>query len=506
MKKILCLGTNSELTDRMTSALASDIASINRGLITRTNIDQIIEPGIYHTSLADLSRGEILVLSRKFLQVIMLDQSRPEWSHWKLLQTTYKTMLDLESQGVDVRFRDNNNVQSLERMQKMISDNPSWCIYPWINLIAREGGGTRLCARSTTVLSDDCSIQAWSNSPLRKKIQQSMLKGEKNPEHCDYCYGYERKGIESYRQYESIEWCNQLGIENFEDLEKLQTPKYYEIHWGNKCNIKCRGCAPSRSSAIDVEFKKHKVIVPFVDVVEEKYPSIDIIDIKGLDKSSRVYISGGEPAIMPETVEFMKRCIQENRTDFQLTMSTNGVKFPQDFLDASRHFSNFNLSFSLDGYREINDYWRSGSKWSSIIANMYLSQQLGHNITINTVPGIYNVTNLHLLLEWLDREFPSTAIYMQISHVGIQSAYNHPNRDAVISSMKRCQQTNVYWSDGKSCRSAIDSILDFYENNHTFSLDDLREFFKFNDRLDEIRKVKLGDAIPELEACRALIG
>ncbi len=415
-------------------------------------------------------------------------------------------MVDLESQGVDTQFRDNKNVISLEKMQKMVKENTSWCIYPWINLVAREGGGINLCARSSTQLSDKCSVESWVDSPVRKEIQQVMLEGKRIPEHCSVCYDYEQKGIESYRQYESLDWCNQLGVESFQDLDKITSPTYYEIHWSNKCNLKCRGCVPARSSAIELEFKKHGVTIPGAVPVSDRYPSIEVIDIPNLKRTSRVYVSGGEPAIMPETLEFMQKCIDSDRTDFELTMSTNGVKFPEKFLELGRQFSNFNLSFSLDGYSVINDYWRSGSKWDSIVANMHLARAMGINVTVNTVPGIYNVTNLHLLLEWIDREFPLTAVYMQINHLGVQSAYNHPDREAVVASMKKCQQTKSYWSDGKSCRSTIDSILEYYKNNHKFSLDDLREFFQFNDRLDEIRGVKLGDCIPELEACRKLLG
>lgn len=505
LDKILCLGNNSEATDHLCSDMASRSSITNHGLIDRNNLDLNINSGIYHTSLADLSPGEILKLSGKFTKIVMLDQPRQEWSHWKLLQTTYKTMINLESSGHDTYFRENANIKTLEKMQKMVANNTTWCIYPWINLVTKDDSGMYLCARSSTRISEDCSIQSWSDSLARKAIQKSMLRGDRLPTHCKTCYDYENKGIESYRQYESLEWCNQLGIEDFSDLDKITKPKYYEIFWSNKCNLKCRGCCPSRSSAIETEFKKHGVIGPLHDIVPDKFSSIDIVDILGLDKASRVYVTGGEPAIMPETLEFMDRCIKNNRVDFELTMSTNGVKFPRAFLDASRHFPNFNLSFSLDGYREVNDYWRSGAKWDSIVDNMHLAKSMGHNVTINTVPGIYNVTNLHRLLEWLDREFPMTAIYMQINHVGIQSAYNHPNRNAVINSMKRCQQTSVYWSNGKSCRSAIDSILEYYEKNHAFSRDDLRAFFKFNDRLDEIRRVRLGDCIPELEACRSFL-
>lgn len=505
--KILCIGTNSEKSDSMATDIAQQYQLNNLGLISE-KIKSIDHSGVYHTSLADISLGDVVAIANLFDIVIMLDQPRSDWSHWKLLQSTYKVMIELEHLGVNVSFRENKNIKRLQQIENMVLENKSWCIYPWINIVATSTEGQNLCARSKTLVTDSVGVDVWKQSESRHSIQQSMIKGELNPDHCETCYFYENNGIESYRQYESRDWCNQLDIASFEELEKIQTPKYYEVHWGNKCNLKCRGCIPERSSAIEVEFRKHK-IRPYhgthYDQNSKQYPLVDIVDIDTLDRTSRVYVSGGEPAIMPETVEFMKRCILAKKTDFELTMSTNGVKFPTEFIDLSREFTNLNLSFSIDGYKEINDYWRSGAQWEKIVSNMFLAKSMGHKISINTVPGIYNVTNMHLLFDWLDSTFPGTAMYMQINYLGPQSAFNHPDKEAVIESMKRCQTTNVYWSDGKSCRTAIDSILHHYQNNHVLDIDNLREFFRYNDKLDQIRGVSLKDNIPELDACRIIL-
>jgi hypothetical protein len=74
---------------------------------------------------------------------------------------------------------------------------------------------------------------------------------------------------------------------------------------------------------------------------------------------------------MPEVQEFMRTCIEKNKTDFFLTMCTNGVKISDEFLELLGHFPNTNFSFSIDGYDKVNDYWRSGSKWDRVIDNVY---------------------------------------------------------------------------------------------------------------------------------------
>jgi hypothetical protein len=288
-------------------------------------------------------------------------------------------------------------------------------------------------------------------------------------------------------------------------LDKINRPYYYELSLGNHCNIKCRSCQPSFSRPIGDEFKKFNIIPPKGMSWDPGTPSIDQIDLDNLDKKSTVYFQGGEPTIMPEVLEFMKRCLVKNKTDFNLSMCTNGVKFSDKFLKLVSNFTNTNFSFSIDGFADINDYWRSGSDWNKVIANAHLLQSQGHSVSINTVPGIYNVTNLHLLFEFLDREFPFTAVYLQINYLEWQSAFNHPNSKLVVDSMRQCMNTSVYHSNGKSCKTAIDSIYQYYSNNPTCNIDNLREFFNYNDQLDQARGVRLADYIPELEATRILI-
>jgi sulfatase maturation enzyme AslB (radical SAM superfamily) len=346
-------------------------------------------------------------------------------------------------------------------------------------------------------------LKDWRTDPEYTKIRNSMLAGEMLPDHCDYCYDYERKGIESYRQFETKEWISKLDINSTEDLEKITHPYHYEITLSNKCNIMCRGCNPGHSHLIKKEYKKFNIIYPGKQSFE--YSSLSIIDIDTITPKTRVYLSGGEPTVITEVFTFMQQCIDRQKTDFDFSILTNGVKLSAKFLKLCQHFPNMNFSISLDGYGQVNDYWRWGSDWNTVIGNIRTLKNLGYPISINCVPGIYNVTNLHLLYEFLDQEFPHAGLYLQINRNGIQSAYNHHNAELVIESMTRCQQTKIYHTDGKSNRTTIDSLLQYYSKNPKPNLQDLRGFFDYNDKLDSARNVRLVDYIPELDECRKLI-
>lgn len=500
-KKVLCLGNNGSNTDIKTLDLAINDQTTNHGLV----VDPIFIPdlpGYYHTSIIDINTGGIIQLAKNFDTIILLDQPVDQWTHWKPLLSTYKIMVELDKLGYNTVYKDNDNIQKYKLFDNLTTENKSFCIYPWINMV--EGNGhLNICARSNNKVTTIKELTNWQTDPNYQKIRQSMLKGEQLPNHCSVCYDYEAKGIESYRQFETKDWIAKLNISSIEELNDIKQPYYYEIRLSNKCNLMCRSCKPAHSHLIDNEYKKFNIIYPRHQSFE--YSSIDHVDINTLNKDTRVYLTGGEPTIMSEVLAFMKQCIDLGRTDFDFTLGTNGQKISPKFLELSKHFTNMNFSVSLDGYGKINDYWRWGSDWDTVIKNAHLLESCGHNISINTVPGIYNVTNLHLLFEFLDRDFPHSGVYLQINNIGFQSAYNHPNPAAVVESMEKCKQTKTYYSDGKSNRTAVDSLYDYYSNNPVCNLKDLKQFFDYNDQLDQARNVRLIDYIPELEAGRQYI-
>lgn len=503
-QKVLFLGNNDQSTDTAVSYLAKQQGTKNHGLICSQLFDPEL-PGFYHTTVVDIPWGGLLELAKKFDTIVMLDQEQGSWSHWKCMQATCKLMLKLEELGMQTVFRDNANTKKiLYWIDLVYKKNPSMCVYAWINL-HNDGSELKLCSRDRSTVTTVDQFTDWKQDAAYNRIRQSMLQGQRLPEHCKVCYEYERLGMESYRQFETIDWVTQLEVGSVEELAQLEHPYFYEVHTSNHCNIKCRGCQPSFSDTIAREYKKFNIVAPQPLKWEPLTYPIDRIDIDTLNSKSSVYFQGGEPTIMPEVREFMRRCIDKNKTDFLLTMCTNGVKFSDEFLELLGHFPKTNLSFSIDGYDKVNDYWRSGSKWDKVIANAHRIQSLGHSVSINTVPGIYNVTNMHLLFEFLDREFPFTAIYMQVNYLPWQSAYNHPMSELVIESMKKCQQTSVYHSNGKSCKTSIDSILHHYTNNPVCDLKALREFFDYNDQLDRARGTRLVDYIPELEQARNFV-
>ena len=500
-KKILCIGTNSSDTDIKTTNLAKTNNTVNHGLIA--DYDFIpLDFGYYHTSIIDVSSGAIIQMAKHFDSVHFFDQPLSEWSHWKLLMSSYRLMVELDTLGYNTTYKDNNNIQKYKNFDQLFSWNKSFCIYPFM-LLTEEHGYLVPCARSTEKITTVDKLVNFKTNEEYNKIRTAMIKGEKLPNHCSFCYDYESKGIESYREFETIEWVSKLDINSVEELAEINHPYYYEIRLSNKCNLMCRSCKPEHSHLIEKEYKKFNIIYPFPQTF--KYSSTSLIDIDSLSSATRVYLTGGDPSVMTEVYEFMEKCISAGKIDFDFTLGTNGQTLTNKFLELTKHFTNMNFSISLDGYGKINDYWRWGSDFDTIIKNVRILESQGHTISINCVPGIYNVTNLHLLYEFLDRELPHTTVYIQINHLPMQSVYNHPNAKLALESLEKCKQTKMYYSDGKSNKTFFDSAIKHYSSNPTCDLDLLKQFFEYNDKLDQARNVKLADYIPELEDCRKLV-
>ena len=145
--KTLCLGKNHSYTDEMTSALG-----LNHGLITNTSID--LQDGYYHTSVVDLPPGEIVDLARRFDSVVVLDQPIELWNH----PTEFHQTQEIASQlGNKVSWQNANGRDQLQYWKNLVTDNKSFCIFPFIELLTFNGS-TTVCCRSGPRDHGQCAI------------------------------------------------------------------------------------------------------------------------------------------------------------------------------------------------------------------------------------------------------------------------------------------------------------------------------------------------------------
>lgn len=501
-KKILCLGTNSTATDIATSNFAHLDQTVNHGLISDSKFIPTVS-GYYHTTITDVFSGGVIELAKHFDQIIMLDQPYEEWSHWKILLSTFKIMVELEKLGYATEFRSNESVQSIIFLSELLEKNKRFCLYPWIHLL-EEYGDVYLCTKGgigaeVKKLKD---ISDWRTDPDFVEIRRKMLAGEYN-EKCETCYLEQEAGFTSTRVHESMDWGVKLNIRSLADLERFERPVYYEVRPSNKCNLQCRMCVPWNSHLIEEEYKTINLVLPNNRPIPKG--SYDHIDVENLLPGARIYSTGGEPTVIPEFYEFLEKCVRLGRTDLDITFNTNVQKVSDKLIDLCSNFKSINFSVSIDGYGLVNDYIRWGSDWQRTVTNMHRLKSAGFYISLEAIPSIWNITNLHLLYEFADQEFADSSMFLQQTywHDKTITIFNHPAPELVIESMNKIKQTKMYYTDARDNKAIVDTILAYYQDpSYVCDIDTLRKFFEFNDKLDNSRNIRLIDYIPELEACR----
>ena len=500
-KKILCIGAETEDTDVMVSNLALISDSSNHGLVTSADYVPT-QTGYFHTSLADLSPGDILQgLVSRFDEIKMLDQSIDSYPHWKSFVHTFRFMLILEQQGAETDFRNNINNRDILYWYDLLHRNKSICVYPFINLINDYGSAVQ-CQKQSRPITKIDSISEWSTDPSFAPIRTAMLAGEKIPDRCSVCYEREETGHESARQFESLEWAMELRLRTEHDLPLIKHPVLYEIRPSNRCNIMCRMCDDKHSHLIEQENLKIGLPITTADWRMQDFPydKIDWATVK------RIYWAGGEPTIMPEFYAFLRRCIQLKRTDFYLSIGTNGQKISNTLLDLLKEFSAVNFSVSFDGYQGVNDYIRWGSHFDTIRNNCFRILEHGHQLAFQTVFSMYNATRIHEVYEFYDRDFAGCNTLVQpaskVNHY--LGPWHNPLREKILESMYRCRETKVYYNNGRNTNDLVEELIDRC-NNHDWDRKILSDFFIYNDKLDRSRGSQLGHYIPELEQCRKMI-
>lgn len=493
-KKILCIGNNTEDTDTRARTIAAAHKLKYCGLITEIIA---VTAGCHQTSIYDMSYGDLIEVSAHFDEIIILDQNKDTFLDEHAFYQTISLGKQLKSE-YNVTFLDSTYDNIIE---DELRTNKSICILPFIQSVTIDGN-MQLCCLSNTPISEFDTTIKFSDDSERNFVKQQMLAGNKLNQYCSTCYALEEKEIVSQRIFETIEWSKKLNLKNITEFAIIKDPVYYEIRASNKCNLMCRMCSPKHSSLIETENETIK----FFDDIKYRFTGFDHINIHTMEK---LCVVGGEPTIMPELYIFLEDCISKKQTELPIQVITNATVLPKKFKELIKHFSNFSFIISVDGFDSINQYIRWPTNWQKMVSNIDYLVDNGHKISLHSVLSIYNITSIHLVIEFFTNRYktmPSFGVGMKevAFKNNMLSPYIFPYADMVIQNLLKITDFGIYKND-MVLQSKIDSYLDYFTNKHTIDLKALAEFFDYNDKLDQSRGSKLVDYIPELEQCRQLL-
>jgi sulfatase maturation enzyme AslB (radical SAM superfamily) len=192
-----------------------------------------------------------------------------------------------------------------------------------------------------------------------KKLREDSLNDVANP-NCQKCYYEESLGKKSLRQ--------QFNEDYNTDQINLQ---FLEVGLDNICNLTCDGCWDEFSSSWAKKSNSAIIVRSSSDIAE--LPST----------VNKVLFLGGEPLMTTRHIRLLKLA---NRSELDVTYNTNGTFLLDNetikLLDQCKHVK---FILSLDGYGELNEKVRSGSKWNDILKFIDQINKLGYSLTVHTV-------------------------------------------------------------------------------------------------------------------------
>jgi hypothetical protein len=117
--------------------------------------DQLQESGYYHSSVYDLEYHRLIDLAQEFDQIVILDQPQEQYSHPDAFYKTIRAAKQI-SNTVPVVYLDSTHNTNITFFEDLTKTNKSFCIFPFIELLANNGQTTVCCRSNTpiTLLSD----------------------------------------------------------------------------------------------------------------------------------------------------------------------------------------------------------------------------------------------------------------------------------------------------------------------------------------------------------------
>lgn len=409
-----------------------------------------------------------------------------------------------------------------EQKRFLLDKSKRFCMLPWIHLHAAPDGQAYPCCHSmnTTAVGSvktHTMQQVW-NSEGQRKLRQNML-SEKPSSECRRCYEQEESGFFSGRKsankhfghyIHKIDQTTQDGT--FPDFQM----NYWDIRFSNLCNLKCRSCGHVFSSQwyqdqarlAGGDWKERNTVLNYAgrtetDMWEQLIPHLDYVE--------QVYFAGGEPLLMEEHYNILEELLKRGRTDVRLIYNTNFTHTDlkgRSVFEYWKQFKSVAVGASLDGMGAHGEYIRKGTDWAVVEQNRRDMLAICPKVDFYISPTLSIMNAWHLPdfhRDWVEKGL----IRAQDLNVNILQDPAHYRID--IAPMKYKQLLRVKFEEhlawlgqqgdhlGRATQGFESAITYLMATDNTHLID---TFWRKTHELDGIRKERMLDVIPELEALK----
>ncbi|MBK7843210.1 MAG: radical SAM protein [Bdellovibrionales bacterium] len=411
----------------------------------------------------------------------------------------------------------------------------SFCVLPWIQRFINLGGEHQICCTSeeygNSIRSSFGRILKVSNTTDPDKVQNAsslmrvrrqMLKG-RWPAACARCKTVEKCGGRSRRQIENWRFSDRITEIIKSTNKRGRTtilPSYLDLRLGNFCNLVCRMCNPRASRKWSLEWNRVKLTWEKLIFIRWRYkydwyrrekfkPFLKAL----LPHIRNFHVAGGEPLIIPETLELLKELQKTGiSSSTEVSFNTNLTVLNQDLLKCLKTFKRVFFYVSVDAYGELNDYIRYPSKWTKIVDRVHEISMWAKDspfvIQFNVTVQIYNILRLDELIDWIQSldlpgvgNVPNLTILNNPSYYDIRNLPTNLKHEVTQTIEKRrvdwLSAAPSYARDGFA--ATLDSIIEHLKfppsSRWTFS-----HFQSVTAALDASRKQNLESHLPEMVA------
>lgn len=425
----------------------------------------------------------------------------------------------------------------------------TFCPVPWNFQAIQNNGAVRVCCqmnvtpgRGTLKKDDGTTYNAAKdnltqarNADLIKEVRRQMLNGEW-PEDCSRCRTEEEAGLRSRRVYENEAWKMQPEhVEKFtsEDgtIDTNTLPLvYYDMRFGNFCNLACRMCGPEDSHTWYKDWVDIGMGSSWKDthgeVVLEKNDrgrwTTNAYDWHGsesfwdqLESNSHniqmVYMAGGEPLLIERHYDFLQKCIDTDvAKNIDVEYNTNLTNVQQRVIELWKHFKSVRIGASIDGMDDVLEYQRYPAKWSTIERNLHMIDALPKNVRawISATITLTNVWQFPDFMLWkLEQNFKkinnnstNPIINYHVCHRPWTSnirvlPYEYKNLLEELYDSKRKEFEKYDPAVIKSANKILDSIIKYSRAEDESNR--LSQFVDFTKKLDHVRNQNIVNVVPQ---------
>ena len=401
----------------------------------------------------------------------------------------------------------------------------TYCPLPWMHMSAKTNGVARACCLAKSLQKEDGSnyrfgtdsLESIYNSAHMKKIRTQMLSNEK-PDACSLCWKNEKEAKVSRRtkilndtQNPLLDMDTAISYTDKDGTSRYQ-PTFFDLRFGNVCNLKCTMCHPSSSNFWysdyiqlhnrmsyfdeDVEIKLKKHGKKYIDTTnsykwyeDEKFWE----DLESYSSSiDTLYFVGGEPMLIERHFKYLEYFVQKGLShNITIQYDTNLTMLYEKYINIWKNFKKVELTVSIDSLTDRNNYIRFPSKWNKIVKNISEVKKIENiHVAISYTWQILNAYNVLDMLNWASEQ------KIKVSFRILRVPEMYEVKILPVSNKK--ELIDMYSSS--PYKQKLSHLINYLEANKDYEdKESLELCFETLSKLDKIRGTDYKKTFPELE-------